>query len=477
MVFAGGLMPLGFALSIVVARLNWAGTWFLWFASLGLPVLFLAIGVAGRTVDRLLTRSVRRDRARRLAADQQISAEISNWNRRIRDSSSYFRAIAAAPAGRLFNTGALVVAGLAVLVIVPVSLLAVAGTLGTAMTEIGLGSIGNLRSRIAAHQLLRRYRLETDPRISADSAGAALHVLISIDVEGTALPLAREPVRAYPDPWWPEGPLKTSLTVAAQRADSLVSRIRRADPQERAYFRRVAAHPAHREFAIVGRAGDIDLVATRWILPFPDSMNSTSIPIPRFGAIRSGAQAHVARAVLDAIAGNPASAERQVREVISTGFVMMEHGTTLIETLVGAAIVRFGCESLEQLYRMTGRRAEAESLAWMLANVQDLARAMRWSESRGEGELRRIAEIVGDSAAPAGVRWELFGTVNAFAPCASLHRIVYGWGPDYADWVVRARASLVRHAGDEQLFQVYLRGFLRGGCFPGRQFIGMFRAT
>lgn len=477
MVLAGGTTPLGFTLAIVAARLNWAGIGFLWFASLWLPLGMLAIGLMARVVDRVLSSAVRRDQARRQAAEEEVRGEIASWNRRLRDSSAHLRVTTGSPAGRAFNAGALIVAVVAIAIIVPVTLLSVAGTIGSVMAEIGLPSIGNTRGRIAATQLLRRYRLEADPRITADVAGDALHALISAGQTGSPPPFAKAPVRTYPDPWWPEGPLQTSLS-AAQRADSLFLRVRNARAQERSYFARVAAHPAHREFAVVARAGDVNLVSTRWNLPFPDSMNSLSIPLPRFGTIRAGARAHVVRAALDAVAGNRETAERQVREVISAGFVMMESGTTLIETMFGAVIVRFGAESLEQLYRMTGRRAEAETLSWVLNDVQEITQAMARSvPARGiEGELRRIAETVSDSTAPAGMRWELFGVVNAFAPCASLNRIVYGPDQDHAEWVARARASLVRHDGDEHLFQLYQRGILRGGCFPGRQFIGMFRA-
>lgn len=479
MILAGGLMPLGFALSLVVARLNWAGPGFLWVASLWLPVVFLATGLIARTADRLLTRAVRRDRERRQAAEQQVRTEIADWNRRIRDSSAYVRVGTGAPTKGIFRTGAFVVAGIAVLVIVPVTLLAVAGTIGSVMAEIGLPSISNVRARMAAAQLLRRYRLEADPRISADSAGASLHVLLSAGQGANPLPaFERQPVRQFSDPWWPDGPLQTRLTTAAQQADSLFSLIRRATPQERAYFARVASHPAHGEFTVVARAGAMDAASTRWVLPFPDSLNSLALPLPRFAPIRAGARAHVVRAVLHSLAGDQRTAEREVREVISTGFAMMDHGTTLIETLFGAVIVRYGGESLEQLYRMTGRQREAETLNWALTDARDMTQALARSvPSRGvEGELRRIAETVTDTTAPAGMRWELFGLVNAFAPCASLNRIVYGPDATHAEWMASARASLVRGAGDEDLFRLYQRGILRDGCFPGRQFIGMFRA-
>jgi hypothetical protein len=221
LILAGGLMPVGFAAGLVAARLNWAGPGFLWFASLWLPLAVLVIALAARAVDRVLSGSIRRDQARRQAADQEVTSEIADWNRRLRESSAHLRVATGSPVGRAFNAGALAVGVLALAVILPVTLLTVAGTIGSMMAEIGLPTTSNTRGRIAAVRLLRRYRLETDPRITADSAGAALHALTSVGpAGGMELPFTRAPSRVYADPWWPAGERQGPLGLNVGAVDT-----------------------------------------------------------------------------------------------------------------------------------------------------------------------------------------------------------------------------------------------------------------
>jgi hypothetical protein len=184
----------------------------------------------------------------------------------------------------------------------------------------------------------------------------------------------------------------------------------------------------------------------------------------------------VAKAALDAAQGRTQAAELEVREVISSGFALIDNGNTIIEALFGAAIVRYGGEALVALYRATGRARDAETLHWVLTDVRsatdNLAHASRGSNV--DDSFRGMSETVSDTTSPLGFRWEFFGMVNTFAPCMSLNRIVFGPGEAFDAWLAQARKSLVREPGDEEMFRLYSRGILGNrACLPGWTFLGL----
>lgn len=276
--------------------------------------------------------------------------------------------------------------------------------------------------------------------------------------EGMMLP----PVRRYADPFigdWRQIPFgvvpdRWDEEIWPHVADGL-------DAEERAYLSAVAAHPAHAELALVARASGLDVAGTRWPTPLPDGASLWALPIPKFKVVREAAYARVVKAALELADGRPAEAERSLREVVSAGFVLADHGTTLIENLIGTVIVATGANALEGFYGVLGRNGDAE----MLRRARDAASeateiAQRASTVDAGALFRVMPEIVVDDGVVRGMRWEYFMLTSGITPCNNMQRMVLGPDTAYTEWMEQARARLVRYPGEEEIFDIARRGIL-----------------
>jgi hypothetical protein len=104
----------------------------------------------------------------------------------------------------------------------------------------------------------------------------------------------------------------------------------------------VAGHEALTAFSRLARPPDLDAALARWPDPLPAGMTIAELPIPRFGGLRTAAYARIGAAAFEVEQGRPERPEQMVREVISVGFLLGDHGPTLIENLIGHTIVRTG---------------------------------------------------------------------------------------------------------------------------------------
>ncbi|MBI2402141.1 MAG: hypothetical protein HYV20_05300 [Gemmatimonadetes bacterium] len=456
------LMPFGLGLAIVLGRLNWAGQNVLWTTALILPLVLLLGGLVGNGAAGLLARAALRGAPRRQAMDPELHRRVLEWNERLQTLRGDRPTATGGPGkARVFGAGALAIVVLALVAVGPAMLLTVVGTVSSVIVAIATPSLAGTQIRIAAAEVLRRYRLDPDPSISPEAAGQALQALVWTGRAEDDRPAGeRRPVRSHAGPWWPADGAER-YAQGAGWTDSLFARARRRS--ESGYLRQVAAHPAHAEFATIARAAAADIVGTRYELPFAEELSMMTLPFPPFGGLRLGAQAHIAKAAIELADGRPQRAERTIREVISTGLVLIDHGPTLIETLIGAVLVGTGGDALEALYRATRRTPEAETLAWVRGEVRRGAERVAGRETR----LRAMPTMVLDTSLAAGMRWELFGIVAAFAPCANLRSIAFGPGADYENWLASARERLVRRPNDEALFALMQRGlFGAGRCIP-----------
>lgn len=159
------------------------------------------------------------------------------------------------------------------------------------------------------------------------------------------------------------------------------------------------------------------------------------------------------------------------------GFVLIDNAPTMIETFIGGAIVRLGGDALVEVYRRTGRTRDADLLGGVLTDLRAVTASRQGFRTQSLDEsYGHMAEVVSDSATPAGVRWESFLMVSTFAPCMSLNRIVFGAGEEFDAWRAEARRSLVHSPGEEALFTLSSRGILgTSGCLPGWEVLGLIR--
>jgi len=366
---------------------------------------------------------------------------------------------------------------LAVLVFFPVVGLVVRGTVGSVLASLAVPG-GATRARFAAAGALRGFDLPPDTSISPRAGGEALQALLWVGRTAPRRPPERRPVRAYAHPWFPPRPGQDA--VGAAWLDSLFSHPGFAAVQA-AYLRRVAAHPAHGEFATLARARRLDVIGTRYELPFGDGVTIVNLPLPPLTALRDGARAHLALAALELVNGRPARAEEMVREVISVGFRLLDDGPSLIDNLIGVSLIDLGGDVLGRLERATGRSRDADALAWAWRASREAAERTAAGGPRLErgDALRTMPRFVLDTTQARGIRWDVFGWTAVFAPCSNMRSAAFGPGEDYAEWLASARKALVRHPGDEALLELALKGpFGSGGCMPlwgGLRTVGQMR--
>ncbi|NIM51707.1 MAG: hypothetical protein GTN62_12545 [Gemmatimonadales bacterium] len=464
--------PVAFAACLVFASRGWLGPGALWFLTLVPTILLLGFAVMSRAGERFLAWSVRRDQHLRAAVETEVRSQVHEWKTRL-DAVQKDQGIrlASDTRTRVFRLGAVGAALLALAVVIPAVTLAFTGAIGPVIASVAVPSFTSLQARLVAADMLRRHRLDPDPAVTAAEAGEALHSLVYVgagEVEFGAT--EREPVRVYERDWFPAEGDTLVQPNRVQWALGLFERVSGSGmPRpEWAYLREVATNPAHQEFAIVGQAESADVIGTRFVLPLPDTLSPIALPLPRLAGLGTAALAHVAKAALEVAEGRTGRAERTVREVISLGFVLIDGGTTIIDNMTGARIVSTGGEALENLYRATGRHAEAEQLLWLRAGMKDVVeRAVLPGAGLDlEGALKAMPEVVVDETVARGIRWEFLLMFASIAPCLDPYKVVFGPGEEYGAWLESARAALVRRPSDEQYFEFLQRGLLVGNAAP-----------
>jgi len=189
-----------------------------------------------------------------------------------------------------------------------------------------------------------------------------------------------------------------------------------------------------------------------------------SLPWPRFAAFRTAGLARVAKAAIEVADRNPRAAEETLSELISTGFLLMDQGPTLIDNLMGVVLANMGADALEAYYERMGRTADVEALRWAREGAADAARRARAGLTAEDihSLLQAIPGLVEQEDALRGLRWEYFATFNTLAPCINVHKMVFGPDETYDEWRMRVRDDLVRVRGEVDLFAL-----AEGNAFGG----------
>jgi hypothetical protein len=456
-------LAVGFGLSVILAArgfLTPAGVLLMTLGPVGLLVL-LGFGTLGLQQGKL--RAARRAWLREEGAEW-IASESGQWAARM-DAAGEAVALGAGPKGEAakFRSGALVVVLLFLASLVPTVTIAVTAAIGPILAEIAVPTFLSVQEMAGAAETLRRFRLPSDAGVAPAAAGEALQ---NIAFVGEGVPEAWEqaPKATYAAGWFPDPesfPDPFSETVARD----LMSRpLGDFTPEEQAALRQAATHPAHEEFHRLARAQLVDVVSARWTLPFPDTMTFQGLPWARFAALRTAGLAAVAKAAVELDGRDQGAAEQTLSELISTGFLLMDQGPTLIDNLMGVVLANMGADALEGLYGRTGREADARALRWAREGAKDAARKARAGllAENIHALLQGIPDLVEQEEALRGLRWEYFSTFNTLAPCINVHKMVFGPDDTYDEWRMRVRDELVRVRGEVELFAL-AEGNARGG--------------
>jgi len=356
---------------------------------------------------------------------------------------------------------------------VPTMTIGVTTAVGPILAEIAVPSFLSVQEMAGAAEALRRYRVEPEQVVSPVEAGAALQSLAFVGDDASPEAWERGPTVRYAEGWFPDPdvfPDPFSETVAR---DLLRTPLAQFSAEEQAALRQAASHPAQAEFDKLAHAELVDVVSGRWTLPFPDSLTFQELPWPRFPEFRAAGLARVAKASVEVSTGQAAAAEQTLRDLISTGFLLVDQGPTLLDNLMGVVLANMGGDALEEYYRRVGRTAEADGLAFARTASVDAARRARAGliPEDVHALLRGVPDLVETENALRGLRWEYFAAFNMLAPCINLHKMVFGPDNTYDEWRERARDQLVRVDGERELFDLAESGVLGSG---GQELQGFF---
>ena len=395
----------------------------------------------------------------------RIHIESSAWNDRL-DQAGEAVALGSGERGKggLFQSAGVAVIVFFVLGFGPIATIAVTTAIGPILTEIAVPTFLGVQEMAGGAEVLRRYDVEKDPTVRPEAAGAALHNVAFVGFTGEPEPMEAEPTTTYALDWFPDPSFPDPFSD--QVAGDLLRRpFSEFSESEQAALRQAAEHPAHAEFHLLATAEAADVVIGRWALPFPDSLTFQELPWPRFQAFRTAAIAQVARAAVLMSDGDTVRAEDTLRELIATGFLLIDQGPTLLDNLIGAELTRTGGDALGAYYERRGEAERAESLAWAreaALSAANKARAGLIPED-ARALLQGVPDLVENEEALRGLRWEYFATFNMLAPCINLHKMVFGPNDTYLEWRQRAERSIARFSGEQQLFDLAESGVIGSG--------------
>lgn len=454
----------GFGLAILLAARGFVTPSGIWLVTVAPTVLLVALGTFFTVRQGSVVRGLQSDWNAQEGMNR-IHTESAAWNERLDQAGA---AVALGPGDRgkagLFRTAAAAVVVLFVLGFGPTATIAVTTAIGPILAEIAVPTFLAVQEMAGGAEVLRRYDVEKDPNVTAQAAGAALHNVAFVGFTGAPEPMEAEPTTEYPAAWFPDPSFPDPFSDAVA-ADLMRRPLSDFSPSQQAAMRQAAEHPAHAEFRLLARAEAADVAEGRWALPFPDSLTFQDLPWPRFQAFRTAALAQVARAAVQMADGNAADAETTLRELIATGFLLIDHGPTLLDNLVGVELTKTGADALGGYYERLGQTERAESLAWAREGALSAASKARAGliPEDARALLQGVPDLVENEDALRGLRWEYFATFNMLAPCINLHKMVFGPDDTYDEWRQRAERTIVRYPGEQELFDLAESGVLGSG--------------
>ena len=457
-------MIVGFGIAILLAARGFVTPSGIWLMTMGPTGLMAAVGAGFIITQNTTVRGLQTEWNAQEGANR-IQTESEAWNERLEQAGpAVALGSGAKNQGTNFRMGSTVVIVLFVLGFGPTLTIAVTTAIGPILAEIAVPTFLAVQEMAGGAEVLRRFTVEKDPSVSPAAAGAALQNIAFVGISGPAEPMERAPGTPYVEGWFPTPDFPDAFSESV--ASELMSRpLSEFSEQERAALIQAATHPAHAEFHLLARAEIVDVVSGRWTLPFPDSMTFQELPWPRFQAFRTAGLAQVAKATVEVSNGQRADAEHTLTELISTGFLLIEQGPTLLDNLIGVELTRMGADGLEGYYVRIGQPDRAESLAWAREGALAAAKKARAGliPQDARALLQGVPDLVENENALRGLRWEYFATFNMLAPCINLQKMVFGIDDDYDEWRRRAERSIVRVPGEQELFDLAESGALGSG--------------
>jgi len=454
----------GFGIAIMLAARGFVTPSGIWLMTVGPSAFMFVVGQIILIMQAATVRGARQSWDAKEGSDR-VATETAAWTAAL-DEAGDVVVLGAGPKGEggKFRIGATVVVVLFIGAFVPTLTLAVTTSIGPILAQIAVPTFLSVQEMAGGAEVLRRHRLEVDPTITPAAAGEALHNIAFVG-GGEPEPWERAPTQAYPTGWFPDPDFFPDPFSESIATDLMSRPLSDFSPEEQASMRQAAEHPAHGEFHALERAELVDIVSGRWHLPFPDTLTFGDLPWPRFQAYRTAGLAQVAKAAVEVSSGDLEEAEHTLEELISTGFLLIDQGPTLIDNLMGVVLVNMGGDAMTAFYRRVGNDAGADALVWAREGALRAAHKARAGVIPEDihSLLQGVPDLVQSEDALRGLRWEYFATFNMLAPCINLHKMVFGPDETYDEWRDDARETLVRVRGERDLFELAEGGALGSG--------------
>ncbi|MEM7415245.1 MAG: hypothetical protein AAF389_07100 [Gemmatimonadota bacterium] len=454
----------GFGVAILLAAREFVTPSGIWLITMGPTGLMTVVGAFFIVAQNTTVRALQTEWNAQEGANR-IHTESEAWNQRLDEAGTTI----ALGAGKRGEAGRFKAAGVGVFLLFllgfgPVATVAVTTAIGPILAEIAVPTFLAVQEMAGGAEVLRRFEVDKDPAITPTAAGQALQNVAWVGYTGAAEVGEARPTTAYAEPWFPSPNFPDPFSEAVA-ADLMSRPMTSFSGDEQAALRQAATHPAQDEFALLAQAELADVASGRLQIPFPDSLTFQELPWPRFQAFRTAGLARVAMAAVAASEGRTAEAEQTLRELISTGFLLIDQGPTLLDNLVGVELTRMGADGLEGFYQGRGQAADAEALAWAREGALGAAKKARAGliPEDARALLQGVPELVENEDALRGLRWEYFATFNMLGPCINLHKMVFGPDETYDEWRRRAERTIVRTPGEQQLFDLAESGVLGSG--------------
>jgi hypothetical protein len=333
--------------------------------------------------------------------------------------------------------------------------------------------VSTTRSAYAGTKPGLQYRLPTDPTITPQAAGTALYSLYPRTGFGSASIRApgvkQKEIESPPAVPWRSVPLPADLFPPRGSASSsgiggLPRNIQILDlargplnQRQRDGLRLVGTAEAWSAFDRVARAPSIDVIGTRFELPFGNEARGWYIQPGNFGAFRDFMYATYMRATWHLSEGRRDSAEFALRALISVGHAIMENGSTLNEQTTGAGLARAGSDALARFFELQGDPRGKELAAAAKAAEAAAQAAAQSSPGTSSGDVgglqQRLVEWLNDPLTTRSMRVDVARALRN-TTCRSVRGVILGPAPQVQAALDAMRKDFMRYPSDEALMRI-----------------------
>ena len=286
-------LSVGFAVAVLLAARGSLTTTGVIIFTLAPAAACLLLALLVRTVEGNLVRRARREWFRQPWAEELEVSDVEEWQTLLAGEGGWQAPGSASPQAKVIRFAALGVGLLGVLAVWPPFTLAPTSAIGPIMASVAIPRFAQTQERAARAEAYRPYRLSADASVDPLEAGRLLQTLMYVGRRTSNIPGEVPPRQHYSARWFPlpDDPGGPTGVDPRRWGQDLLSRARSLSSDELAYLAGIASHAAHGDFSRLAVAGELDVMAGRWKLPF-DGVSIATLP-SRDSTISHGAPTHI----------------------------------------------------------------------------------------------------------------------------------------------------------------------------------------